>query len=392
MNDNESAHDEAGSGNGKRRRILGTIAIIMILAGVAWWLAWWLVLSQREVTEDAYVAGNHVVISSQVPGTVIAVLTDETRRVETGQVLVELDPVDAEIALEKARAALAQAVRQVRQQSASADQFDAAIAARKLDLSRAESDYRRRVPLLEQDAVAPEELAHARDAVANARAALQAVQQQAAAARAPVAGVDVTSNPQVLAARAAYREAWVHAHRNAIVSPVSGYVAQRSVEIGQHIQPGQALMMVVPLHDVHIDANFKEVQLKHIRIGQPATVTTDLYGGGTEFHGHVAGLAAGTGGAFALLPPQNASGNWIKVVQRVPVRIELDAAELEEHPLRLGLSTQVRVDTSKRDGAVLASADDDNAPVDRTGVYDAELARADHEADAIIAANLDAVR
>ncbi|HET8899384.1 MAG TPA: HlyD family efflux transporter periplasmic adaptor subunit [Rhodanobacteraceae bacterium] len=378
---------EPTASNGKRRRVLGVLAIVMLVIGLGWWLLWTLVLSQREVTEDAYVGGSQVTISAQVPGTVIAVLTDNTRRVQAGQTLVELDPTDADVMLAKARSALAQSVRQVRQQRANASQFDAAIATRKLDLARAEADVKRRAPLLAQHAVAPEELAHARAALDAARAALKLVQSQAAAARAPIAGVDVAHNPQVLAARAAFREAWVNAHRNAVLSPIDGYVAQRSVEVGQRIQPGQPLMQVVPLDAVHIDANFKEVQLQHIRIGQPVEVKTDLYGSDVVFHGHVAGLAAGTGGAFALLPPQNASGNWIKVVQRVPVRIELDAADLVKHPLRIGLSSEVTVDISHREGAVLAASNPD-APVDRTTVYDSELAAADHEADAIIAANL----
>jgi membrane fusion protein (multidrug efflux system) len=202
-----------------------------------------------------------------------------------------------------------------------------------------------------------------------------------------VDGTTVAENPLVQQARAAYREAWVNAHRNAIVAPTSGYVAQRSVQVGQSIQAGQPLLTIVPLHNLWIDANFKESQLQHIRIGQAAHVRTDLYGGSVTFDAHVEGLAAGTGGAFALLPPQNASGNWIKVVQRVPVRIALDARELARHPLRIGLSSEVTVDTKNREGAVLAQAPITHA-VAQTGVYGADFAAADAAAAAIVKANL----
>jgi membrane fusion protein (multidrug efflux system) len=241
--------------------------------------------------------------------------------------------------------------------------------------------------LLAERAVAPEDVAHAKQALTDAKSALEAAERQAAASHALVDGSDIAGNPAVQEARAAYREAWVNQHRNAIVAPASGYVAQRSVQVGSRIQPGQALLTIVPLYDLWIDANFKEVQLAHIRIGQPAEITTDLYGGDVVFHGTVEGLAAGTGGAFALLPAQNASGNWIKVVQRVPVRIRLSKDELDKYPLRVGLSTDVKVDTHNRDGQVLAKTPASRA-IAKTDVYSADLAAADVAADAIIQANL----
>ena len=377
------------NGNGKRRAILLVITLLFIVAGVAWYLLWLLVWSQREVTEDAYVNGNQVAVSAQVPGTVIAVLADDTQRVEAGQVLVKLDPTDAEVALAKAKSALASAVRQVRQQTAMASQFDAGIAARRLDLARAQADLKRRAPLLADKAIAPEEVAHARQAVEIAQAALDLALRQADASHALVDGTDIAGNAAVMQAKAAFREAWINADRDAIVAPVSGYVAQRSVQVGTRVQPGQPLMTVIALHDLWIDANFKESQLAHIRIGQPAKVEADIYGGGVEFKGTVVGLGAGTVSAFALLPPQNASGNWIKVVQRVPVRIALDATELEKSPLRIGLSTAVTVDTHDRTGKVLAGAASAE-PVAQTGVYARDFAKAETAADAIIAANLPA--
>jgi membrane fusion protein (multidrug efflux system) len=383
------AEDEAPPANGRRRVILLAIAAVFVLAGIAWYILWLFVFSQREVTDDAYASGNQVAVSAQVPGTVVAVLADDTQRVEAGQVLVRLDPTDSELALARARSALANAVRQVRQQTAVGGQSDAAIGARRAELARAEADLARRAPLVAEKAIAPEELAHARQGVALARAALQLAERQAAAAHALVDRTDIADNAAVLQAKAVFREAWIAHERNAIVAPIGGYVAQRSVQVGTRVQPGQALMTVIALDDVWVEANFKEGQLAHIRIGQPATIESDLYGDEVAYRGHVTGMGAGTGSAFALLPPQNASGNWIKVVQRVPVRIALDPAQLQQHPLRVGLSLSVEVDTHDRKGAVLAGAATP-APVAETTVYARDFARAEAEAAAIVAANLPA--
>jgi len=384
-----SAENVAASenGNGKRQRALLIIATIFITIALAWVLLWVFVLSQRETTDDAYVSGNQVSISTQIPGTVIAVFADDTQLVKAGQVLVKLDPTDAQVSLAKAKSALGQAVRQARQLVEVAGQNDATIASRQLELDRAQADLARREPLLAARAIAPEEVAHAREAVKNASAALDMVKRQSAAAHALVDGTSIAENPSVLQAKAAFRDTWISARRAAILAPVSGYVAQRSVQVGQHVQPGQALMSVIPLHDLWIDANFKEVQLEHLRIGQSVEIDTDAYGSGVKFHGKVAGLGAGTGSAFALLPPQNASGNWIKVVQRVPVRITLDDGELQKHPLRIGLSTNVKVDTHDRSGAVLAAAPGTQA-IASTEVYVQDLAVAEAEADAVISANM----
>jgi len=372
--------------NGSRSRVMWVIAAVFVVAGILWWVYWLLVLSVRESTEDAYVDGNKVVISALVPGTVTAISADDTQLVKAGQVLVRLDPADATAQLDQAAGALAQAVREVHQLSASADQYEALIQARQRELARAQTDLARREPLIEQQAIAPEEVRHARDAVALARAALEQVQRQAQAARAAVEGVDVPDNPAVLRARAAYVVAWISSHRNAIVAPVTGYVAERGVQLGQRVAAGQALMTVVPLDALWVDANFKEGQLRNLRLGQPAHIESDLYGGGVDYRGHVVGMAAGTGAAFSLLPAQNASGNWVKVVQRVPVRIAIDRQDLAKHPLRIGLSTTVTVDTHDRSGSVLPSAATN--PVADTDVYVRDREQAMAAADAIIARNL----
>jgi membrane fusion protein (multidrug efflux system) len=377
----------ADAPNGKRRVILTIIALVFITLGVLWGLYWFLVLSKRERTDDAYVNGNKVVISSQVVGTVVAVLTDDTQLVTAGQVLVRLDPVDAETALARATSALGQTVRQVRQEKLTALEYDSMIETRRLELTRAEADLAKREPLLAASAIAPEEVRHARETVALARSALRQSERQAMAAHALIDGADVDDNPAVLESRAAFRDAWISAQRNAVLAPVTGYVAERSVQLGQHIQAGQALMTVIPLNSLWIDANFKEVQLRNMRIGQPAEVRSDLYGGAHIYHGHVQGMSAGTGAAFALLPAQNASGNWIKVVQRVPVRIKIDDADLVKAPLRVGLSATVKVAITDLHGPVLAGKPADQ-PVTDTQVYDRDLERANAMADAVIRRNL----
>ncbi len=371
----------------KRRRALLLVAGVFILAGVAWFALWLFVFSTRVKTDNAYVGGNQVAISAQVPGTVVAILADDTQRVVSGQVLVRLDPTDASVRLEQARSALAQAVRGVRQQTSSANGADAQVVTARLALQKAEADLKRRLPLLAAHAESPEIVQHLRDGVAQARSVLVAAQAQSAAAHAAIEGTDVAQNPAVMQARANFSAAWVAAQRNAIVAPVSGYVAQRSVQLGNSVQPGQQLMTVVPLHNLWIDANFKESQLRHIRIGQPAKIVSDVYGNDAEFHGKVIGLGAGTGSVFSLLPAQNATGNWIKVVQRVPVRISLDNQELDQHPLRIGLSTEVSVDITHDQGAVLATAPA-RQPVAQTDVYLRMTSQADGEARQIIQANL----
>lgn len=371
----------------KRRRALLIVAAVFILGGVIWFLLWLFVFSTRVKTDNAYIGGNQVAISAQVPGTVVAILADDTQRVEAGQVLVKLDGTDAETRLEQARSALAQAVRGVRQQTSSATGADAQVATARLELKKAQADLQRRLPLIAAQAESPEIVQHLRDGVAQAQAAVDAAEAQAAAAHAAIEGTDVAQNPAVLQARANFRAAWVAAQRNAIYAPVSGYVAQRSVQLGNSVAAGQQLMTVVPLHDLWVDANFKESQLRHIRIGQPVKIVSDVYGDDAEFHGKVIGLGAGTGSVFSLLPAQNATGNWIKVVQRVPVRISLDNKELDQHPLRIGLSTEATIDITDDKSNVLATAPA-TQPVAQTDVYEQMASKADAEAAQVIRANL----
>jgi membrane fusion protein, multidrug efflux system len=337
----------------RRTRLLLLVLVVFLLAGLAW-AAWWFVYGRwYETTDDAYVGGNVVQVTPQVAGTVVAINADDTDFVKAGQVLVELDKADARVALERAESQLARSVRQVRNLFATDASLEASVEVRRTDLERARVDVARRERVLKSGAVSAEELQHARDAVKNAQAALVAAEKQLAANRVLVDRTSVRDHPDVQNAAAQVREAYLASARTTLPAPVSGYVAKRNVQLGQRVSAGAALMAVVPLEQAWVDANFKEAQLASVRAGQPATVHADLYGSKVDFHGKVVGFGAGTGGAFALLPAQNATGNWIKVVQRVPVRIALDPKELAEHPLQVGLSMRVEVDTHERDGTRL---------------------------------------
>ena len=372
--------------NGTRKRWLAIVAAAFALIGLAYATYWALVLRYEQTTDDAYVSGNVVQITPQIAGTVIRIAADDTQFVKAGTTLVELDPADARIALEQADAKLAKTVRDVRGLFATTAQLKATVDMRSADVSRATEDLNRRERLARSGAVSGEELQHARDAMASAKASLIAAQQQLAANQARVDRTTLDNHPEVLAAAAQVHDAYLDVARTALPAPVSGYVAKRAVQLGQRVAPGAPLMAIVPLDQVWVDANFKEPQLATMRIGQPVTLHADLYGGKVEYHGKVAGFGAGTGAAFALLPAQNATGNWIKIVQRVPVRITLDAHELTEHPLQIGLSMQVDVDTHARGGERLPQVAHANASLS-TDVYDAVDAAAAKRVRAIIAAN-----
>ncbi|GAB2837303.1 multidrug efflux MFS transporter periplasmic adaptor subunit EmrA [Pseudoduganella ginsengisoli] len=371
----------------RRKRALAAITVAFAVAGAAYGVYYRTTLSHYQQTDNAYVGGNLVTLSSQVAGNVVEIGADETQLVKAGAPVVKLDPADAEVALQQAQARLGAAVRQQRQRYADVAQFDAAIAQRKLALANAQEDLARRAPLAADHTVSGEDVAHARQAVANAKAAVAVAEKQALAAQAGVSGVPLAEHPAVQAARAEYIAAWLAVRRNAVAAPVSGYVARRNVQVGARVTPGQPLMAIVPLEQLWVDANFKESEVRDIRIGQPATIEADVYGGKVVYHGKVLGLSAGTGSAFSVLPAQNASGNWIKVVQRVPVRIALDPQELAAHPLRIGLSTTVTVDIHHTDGAMLGSAMPP-APVYQTKVLEQPLQQAGVAADGVIARNL----
>ncbi len=321
----------------RRKALLIALGLATVVAAAGYGAYYVSVAQYHEDTDDAYVNGNLVQLTPQVSGTVVAV--------KAGEPIVSLDPADAEVALDNARAQLAQTVRQVSALYVNNNVYAATIAQREADLSRARDDLRRRTTVAEAGAVSAEDIGHARDTVRAAEAALETVRQQLASNRTLTAQTTVAAHPSVQAAAAKLRDAYLANARNTLPAPVTGYVARRSVQVGQRVAPGTPMMAIVPLDGVWIDANFKEMQMKHIRIGQPVELRADMYGNAVTYHGKVAGFSAGTGSAFATLPAQNATGNWIKVVQRLPVRIQLDPAELREHPLQIGLSMQVEINT-----------------------------------------------
>ena len=396
---NTSVSSQPAAPNTKRAKALKGVALVVLL-GLAYGGYEWYLGRHEEATDNAYVQGNVVQITPQLGGTVTAIFADDTDFVKAGQALVQLDPADAKVALDQAEANLAQAVRQVRTLYANNGTLGAQVAVReaditraRTDLARATEDLNRRQALVGNGAVSKEELGHAQSQVVAAQNALAAAQAGVTAAREQLnsnqtltEGTRVESHPSVLAAAAKLREAYLAVHRAALPAPVDGYVAKRTVQLGQRVAAGAPLMSIIPLNQLWVDANFKEVQLRNIRIGQPVKLTADVYGTHMEYKGTVSGLGAGTGAAFALLPAQNATGNWIKVVQRVPVRIALDPQQLVQNPLRVGLSMEASVDISDQSGKSLSEAAHPSSAV-QTEVYAGMDKGADQAVQKIIAAN-----
>ncbi len=398
--DNKPVAAATPAGNPARRKALGAVAAAVALGAIGYGAYWALVLNHHESTDNAYVQGNVVQLTPQVGGTVVAINADDTDHVKAGQLLVKLDPADAQVALDQAEAQLAQTVREVRTLYANNGTLKAQIALREADLARAQSevaraqdDVARRSPLLATGAVGKEEFSHAtaqlsaaKSSAAAAESALAAAREQLGANQVLTEGTSVEQHPNVQRAAARVREAYLALKRADLLAPVDGFVAKRSVQLGQRVQAGAPLLSVISLNQLWIEANFKESQLRNLRIGQPVELLADVYGKKTVYHGRVEGLGAGTGAAFALLPAQNATGNWIKVVQRVPVRIALDAKELAAHPLRVGLSMDAKVDVSRTDGPMLADGSLPSSKAE-TRVFDQQAQAADGEVRRIIVAN-----
>ncbi|MGA8182252.1 MAG: HlyD family efflux transporter periplasmic adaptor subunit [Terriglobia bacterium] len=371
----------------RRRIIVGVVLFFIILiVGLAYFFR---MDSPYRETDDAYVHGNQISLTSRVSGTVIAINADATDLVRMGQPLVLLDDSDAKVRLRQAEATLEDTMRKVCQFYISVRQIKASITARKIEVARTEADYRRRTSVAE-GSVPVEEITHAREAVDAARAVLQVAKQQLASAQALVVATDLEDHPMVLQAAANVLNAYLALQRTIINAPATGYVARRNVQIGERVTPGTPLLTIIPLDQIWVDANFKEEQLKDVRIGQHVKLRSDFYGSSVEYRGYVAGLSPGTGAAFAILPPQEASGNWIKIVQRVPVRIHLDEKQLKKFPLRLGLSMQAVIDTADRSGPVLAKAPPEK-PVYFTTIYSSEWAKATELLQGLLKTNLQAL-
>ncbi|MFJ7141804.1 MAG: HlyD family efflux transporter periplasmic adaptor subunit [Pseudomonas protegens] len=379
--DTQTTENTPDTGNSRKRKVmlLGLTAIV-ILGGLGVF-AWHELYGRwNESTDDAYVNGNVVEITPLVTGTVVSIGADDGDLVHEGQVLINFDPNDAQVGLQSAEANLARTVRQVRGLYSNVDGMRAQVAAQKAEVQKAQDNFNRRKNLAASGAISQEELSHARDDLTSAQNALANAQQQLNTTNALVDDTVVSNHPDVQAAAAQLRQAYLNNARSTLIAPVTGYVAKRTVQLGQRVQPGTALMAVIPLDQLWIDANFKETQLRDMRIGQPVDIEADIYGSDVKYSGTIDSLGAGTGSAFALLPAQNATGNWIKIVQRVPVRIHINADELAKHPLRVGLSTLVNVNLRDQSGPVLAQQPPQKASFS-TNVYDRQLG----EADALIA-------
>jgi membrane fusion protein, multidrug efflux system len=367
----------------RRGIIVLAVVVVAVLLGVYYVLF----MKGHVTTDDAYVNGNLVSLTPQISGTVIAINTDETQYVRRGQVLVQLDPRDAQIALAQAKANLGETVREVSQVFANEHRDAALVSAEQTALNQSNEDLTRDQSLKAVHGVSLEDLEHDENAVRSARAALQQARATLASTQAEIAGTTPATHPKVLQAEANLRAAWLQLTRTRVLAPVSGYVVRRSVELGAQVTPATEMLDVVPVDSMWVDANFKENQLGDLRIGQPVKVSVDMYGSHVEYHGKVLGLTAGTGSALAVLPTQNATGNWIKIVQRLPVRIGLEPTELDRHPLFLGLSANIDVSVKNLDGSALSQMPAWPAS-QRTNVYTEQDSGADRIIADILAANL----
>ncbi|MGZ5790568.1 MAG: HlyD family secretion protein [Burkholderiaceae bacterium] len=386
---NNAAPATAPQKNGKRKKILLTLAIFFSVIAITYGFYWLFFSRFAEETENAYVQGNVVQITPQIAGTVTKIYVDDTDVVKPGQPLIGFDTADANVALAQAEAQLAQTVREVRTLYASQAQSGANLSLREAELARAQDDLARRKALAGTGAVSGEEIRHAELAVSTAQAAVSVAKEQLTSGRALTEGTTVTQHPNVQRAAAHVEEVMLTQARSTLYAPVGGEIAKRNAQVGQRINPGAPVMAIVPLDQLWVDANFKEAQLRDMRVGQPVKLTADLYGSKVKYDGKVVGMGAGTGSAFALLPAQNATGNWIKVVQRLPVRIALDPKQLTEHPLRIGLSMTVEVNLHDQSGAqVSTNTTNANARTASEASMNPLNAKAKARIDAIIAANL----
>jgi membrane fusion protein (multidrug efflux system) len=369
----------------KRKIAMYSLGGAFLIIGIIW-LIYYLIWGQfREYTDDAYVNGNIVQLMPQTPGTVVKVLSDDTQFVKKGQVVVTLDQADYAIALQHAKADLAQTVRQVHQYYENVVQAQQTIILDKANLLQAQLDLKRRTGLVGNRAVSREEMQHYKTTEEAAKATYNIAQRQLNSALALVQNTNLYNHPMVETAKANLKTAYLNYQRTTIVSPVTGYIAKRNVDPGQQVSNNSVLLSIVPLHDTWVDANYKESSLEHLRVNQPVILYADAYPDVT-YHGRVIGLNAGTGAAFSLLPPQNATGNWIKIVQRLPVRIVIDEKELEKNPLQLGLSMRVTTNTHDRSGTRMPTTNVSLFKYE-TGVYAKQLAEVESLINNILKAN-----
>ena len=358
----------------QRKKGLSIFILLLLLIAIGSAAYWFFFIKGFEETEDAYVSGNQVMVSAQVAGNISKINVDNMDPVQAGDVLLELDDTNTKLSFEQAKSNLANAVRQISQLNYTVKQLKSAVRANEITLAQAQGNLNRRVQLVKDGAIDKESFQHAKEAVELAKANLTTSQNQLEANQALLLDGPLSEQPQIQSAVSNLKQAWLNLERTKIRSPIKGYVARRNAQVGQAVSVGGALMAVVTTDQMWLDANFKETQLTHMRIGQPVEIHFDLYGKDKTFNGKVVGIEMGTGSAFSLLPTQNATGNWIKVVQRVPVRIQLDPQQLAENPLRIGLSATVKVNVSDSQGETLR----DQAPA--TTLYSTNVLQYDESA------------
>lgn len=373
--------------NKKRSKALWWFTLALALAGLVWLCLWFFYFRYHESTDDAYASGNMVNVNSAISGSVIAYFADDTDRVEEGQVLILLDPTDYQVAFERELATLASVVLQVRQLYDNVEANQANVKARRVAFARAKYDYENRKQLIGSEAISNEEFIHSRDDFTSAEMVLKQAESELAAALDAAGNTVLEKHPLIEQQKGNVRTAFYRLQHTTIFAPATGYVAQRAVEVGQWVTPTTNLMAIIPEDYVWVDANFKETQLKNMRVGQPATVWFDLYGSKIKHEGKVLGIASGSGSVFSLIPPQNATGNWIKIVQRLPVRISLDPKIVEKYPIRLGISAEVSVDITDQDLPMLANVPPIR-PIATTDVFDIHLDKVDKMIDDVIRKNL----
>jgi len=352
--ENNAETELASEQKTKRKKAFGIFFFILIITTALTALYWFFFLKDYQSTEDAYVNGNQIVISSQVAGNVRQINVENMDFVHAGDVLLELDDTDYQLSFSQAQNTLVSAVRQISQLGYTVKQLEATVQANQPAVTKAQGDLARREQLGKSGAIDKESLQHAREAVMTAEANLKAVKNQLAANKSLLMNVPLKEQPEIQKAISSVKQAWLNLQRTKITSPIDGYVARRSTQVGQKVAVGSALMAVIANDQMWVDANFKETQLKDMRIGQPVKLSFDLYGHDVKFDGKIEGIEMGTGSAFSVLPAQNATGNWIKVVQRVPVRISLDPQQITRYPLRIGLSTLVEVNIADTKGEMLS--------------------------------------
>lgn len=387
-NQNGAAPADKPKNNGRRNKITGYFVLFFCLAGLIAFAIWWFVFRNHETTDDAYVGGNMVVLTARQMGSVVAYYADDTDFVQEGQILVELDPIDYILAFDHSRSALEIAAREVREQYEEVKERQADVAVKRAEYRKTWIDFKNRMALVGSEAISREDYDHALADFRVAKASLNLSKHQLESAIAKLGVQELHKHPRIEKARSDMYEAYLGIIRCTIRAPVSGYIGKRSVQAGQSIKSSTPLLSIIPLGGVWVDANFKETQLKHMRIGQPVEVTADMYGGKVVYHGKVGGLQPGSGSVFSLLPPQNASGNWIKIVQRVPVRIYLDPEEVKNNPLLLGLSVYAKVDILDRSGPQLAGPMSALEPLMKTQVFDIPLEGIGKVMDELVNANL----